>query len=216
MTEPIVQVTSHKTRIVGVVYLLFFLIAALGSVFTPKTLNNIAAQESSVWLGFAFNLLSLALYIALTALFYRLFKPVNPTIAFLATLFSVMGCTIQAFGSLFQVVPLVALANGSVLNGFTAEQSQSLAQLFPEVYVRADSIGLGFFGFFNLLIGYLIIRSTFVPRILGALMALSGVGWLIFLYPPLVNYLRLYIELVGIIAEGALMLWLLVRGVNFE
>jgi hypothetical protein len=75
---------------------------------------------------------------------------------------------------------------------------------------------LVFFGLFNLLIGYLIFKSTFLPRILGVLMALSGLGWLTFLSPSLANYLLTYIEVLGIIAEASLMLWLLVKGVNVE
>ena len=69
---------------------------------------------------------------------------------------------------------------------------------------------------FNLSIGYLIFKSTFLPRILGVLMALFGVGWLMFLSPSVANHLLAYIEIVGIVAEAALMLWLLVKGVNVE
>jgi hypothetical protein len=81
---------------------------------------------------------------------------------------------------------------------------------------QAGYIALVFFGVFNLLIGYLVFKSTFMPRILGALMALSGLGWLTFLSPPLANDLLTPIEVVGIVAEGALMLWLLVMGVNSQ
>jgi hypothetical protein len=45
-------------------------------------------------------------------------------------------------------------------------------------------------------------------------MALAGVGWLAFLSPTLAHYLTLYIEIVGILAEASLMLWLIVMGVN--
>ena len=69
---------------------------------------------------------------------------------------------------------------------------------------------------FNSLIGYLIFESTFLPRILGVLMALSGLGWLTFLSPSLANCLLAYIEVLGIIAEASLMLWLLVMGVNVQ
>jgi hypothetical protein len=72
---------------------------------------------------------------------------------------------------------------------------------------------LWFFGPYCLLIGYLIFRSTFLPRILGVLMILAGVGWLIYL-SPLEKYLVLYIEILGILAEASLMLWLIVKGVN--
>ncbi len=73
---------------------------------------------------------------------------------------------------------------------------------------------LVFFGVYCLLIGYLISRSTFLPRFLGALMAFASVGWLTFLSPPLAKYLYPYNLAPGIIGEGALTLWLLVVGIN--
>jgi len=75
---------------------------------------------------------------------------------------------------------------------------------------------VGIDGLFLLLIGYLTFRSTFLPRILGALIAFAGLGWLTLLAPPLANYLLPYIEVLGVLAEGSLMLWLLVMGVNAQ
>jgi hypothetical protein len=75
---------------------------------------------------------------------------------------------------------------------------------------------LPIFGLFNLTIGILILKSTFLPRGLGVLMTLSGLGWLTFLSPELLKYLRAYVEILGIAAEGSLMLWLLVKGVNVQ
>jgi Domain of unknown function (DUF4386) len=72
---------------------------------------------------------------------------------------------------------------------------------------------LAFFGPYCLLVGYLIFRSTFLPRILGALMALAGVGWLIFLF-PLASQLYTYLKIFGFLAEASLMLWLIVKGVS--
>jgi len=63
-------------------------------------------------------------------------------------------------------------------------------------------------------LGYLIFRSTFLPRILGAPIALAGVGWLIFLASPIANALLAYLEVLGFVTEAALMLWLLLFGVN--
>lgn len=73
---------------------------------------------------------------------------------------------------------------------------------------------LVFFGFYFLLIGYLIFRSTFLPRILGALMAIGGLGLLTFLSPPLAKYLFPYNLAPVIFGGGVLTLWLLVMGVN--
>jgi hypothetical protein len=64
--------------------------------------------------------------------------------------------------------------------------------------------------------GYLIFKSRYLPRLLGVLVAAVGLCWLTFLSPPLAGYLTTVIEIVGIAAEGALMLWLLVIGVNSE
>ena len=77
---------------------------------------------------------------------------------------------------------------------------------------------LVFFGPYCLMLGYLIFRSTFLPRILGVLMALAGfagLGWLTFL-SPLANYLSTYLKVLGFLAEASLMLWLIVKGVNLQ
>ncbi len=73
---------------------------------------------------------------------------------------------------------------------------------------------LVFFGCYCLLIGYLIFKSTFLPRILGVLMAIGGLGWLTFLSPTLADYLSPYIFAPGMLGEASLTLWLLVMGVN--
>ena len=72
-----------------------------------------------------------------------------------------------------------------------------------------------FFGSYCILIGWLLFRSTFLPRILGLLMMLAGLSWLFFL-TPLAKNLTLYIEVLGIFAEALLMLWLIVKGVNVQ
>jgi Domain of unknown function (DUF4386) len=70
-----------------------------------------------------------------------------------------------------------------------------------------------FFGFYCLLIGYLIYKSTFLPRILGVLMMLAGLGWLVFL-SPLAMPIAAYLKVLGFLAEASLMLWLIVKGVT--
>jgi hypothetical protein len=75
---------------------------------------------------------------------------------------------------------------------------------------------LWFFGPYCFLIGFLVFRSTYLPRILGVLMVLAGVGWLAFLIPAVALHLTIYIEGLGIFAEAALMLWLIAKGVNIQ
>ena len=79
---------------------------------------------------------------------------------------------------------------------------------------RGVDVALVFTGFYCLLIGYLMFRSTFVPRILGALMAFAGLGWLTYLSNPLVSYLSPYNLACALLAEASVFLWLLVMGVN--
>jgi Domain of unknown function (DUF4386) len=215
MMERITEMSPQPmARITGVVYLLSFLVA-LGTLITPGTPNDIVAHESLFRLGYATSLIWIALYIAVTALLYFLFEPVSRRLALLAAFFSLVGCTIQVFSSVFLLVPLV-LGGGHYVNAFSASQSQDLAQMFLDLNVQANYIAVVFFGLFDIVIGYLIFKSTFMPRILGALMAIAGLGWLIFLSPPLANRVLIYIEAPGFIAELALMLWLLVFGVNVQ
>ena len=75
---------------------------------------------------------------------------------------------------------------------------------------------LVFFGFYCLLIGYLIFRSSFLPRILGALLAIGGLGWMTFASPPLASYLSPFSMVPGILSEGVLTVWLLAFGVNAQ
>jgi uncharacterized protein DUF4386 len=102
----------------------------------------------------------------------------------------------------------------------------SLAAFFSLVGCANDVLGLlnlapykinslVFFGPYCILLGYLIFRSTFLPRILGVLMAFAGLGWLVFL-SPFANHLSTYLKVLGFLAEMSLMLWLIVKGVNVQ
>jgi len=175
MMERIAEASPRpRARITGVIYLLYFLTAVSAEVFVGR---------SRLVLYDAVNLIAHAFYIAVTLLFYYLFKPVNRSLSLLAALFSLAGC------------------------------ANDLLDLFRLAHYKINS--LVFFGPYCLLIGYLIFRSTFLPRILGVLMALAGLGWLIFL-TPLANHLSTYLKVLGFLAEMSLMLWLIVKGVNVQ
>jgi len=197
--------------------LLTFLVAGVSSFAgggIAATANSMLAHPSLFRLGFAADLVVVACYIAVTALFYDLFKPVNPSLSLLAAFFSLVGCSIQAFICFFHLAPLVLLGGAQYLSVFKVEQLRALAVMFLDFYNQGFSIALVFFGFYCLLIGYLIFRSAFLPRILGVLMAIAGLGWLTFLSSPFANHLAPYNLASGILGEGSLTLWLLVVGVN--
>jgi hypothetical protein len=69
-------------------------------------------------------------------------------------------------------------------------------------------------GFYCFLIGYLVFRSTFLPRILGALMGLAGLGWVTYLSPQFAGHLSPYNLAAGVLGQESVMLWLLVKGVT--
>jgi len=226
MVERIADASPRPmARITSVVYLFYFLAAVAELVFLKglvvngdpaSTANNILAHQPLFRLGLATGLIATACYVAVTALFYELFRPVNRSLSLLAAFFSIVGCAILAFASLFQLAPLVVLGGGQYLSVFKVEQLRALASLFLELYGLTVSICFVFFGVYCLLIGYLIFKSSFLPRILGVLMAFAGLGWLTFLFPPLANYLSPYNLALGFLAELALMLWLLVMGVDVQ
>ncbi len=84
-----------------------------------------------------------------------------------------------------------------------------------ELHLQDVNAALVFHGFYCLLIGYLVFRSRFLPRILGALMVIAGLAWLLTsLSSPLAHLLHPYSQALGFLGEGSLMLWLLLLGVN--
>ena len=118
---------------------------------------------------------------------------------------------------LFYLAPLLVLGDGGgthYLSAFSTSQLDAVALLFLKVNDLGAGIALVFFGFNTLLVGYLIIRSWFLPRALGWLSVVGGIGWLAFLSPPLGLRLFAYIAAVGIIGSLATIAWLLAIGVN--
>jgi len=214
-----------QARLAGAFYLTVFLaggVAVLvsGGLFAlndaAATASNILLHEQRFWLGFTFNLIVIVSYLFVTALFYELFTPVSRPVSFYAVLFSVAGCTVQAVALVLYAAPWIVLSGSKYLSALSADQSQALALLALHLYVQAYNIGLPFFGCYCLLIGWLIFRSGFLPRVLGVLMMFGGVSWLTFLSPPLAGYLRPYNIAPGVLGEGSLTLWLLLAGVNAQ
>ena len=107
------------------------------------------------------------------------------------------------------------LKNSQLFAGFTAEQLQSLSLLFLKWNEQASNLYLAFFGLCCILGGYVVYRSTFLPRTLGLLLAMAGVGYSTYFWPPLASYLYPYNLALGV-GELLLGLWFLVFGVNVE
>ena len=211
-------------RITGALYLLTMLTGIFAQGFVSgrlvvdgdaaATATNILAHSGLFQLGFAIYLIEMACQIAMTALFYDLLKPAGSSVSLIAAFLGFAGCVIKTFSRLFFIAPLFVLGGAHYLSAFSAEQLQALALLFLKLNEHGAAIALVFFGFYALLTGYLMIRSTFLPRILGMLSVLGGLGWLTFLYQPLGYRLFPYIAAFGLLGAASLVLWLLVFGVN--
>jgi len=156
-----------KARMAGVFYLLTILTGGV-ALLARGALGSLAGLTAA------------GCYVAVTLLFYHIFKPVSRSLSLLAAFVSLVGCATGALG------------------------------LRP----HGVDISLSSFGVYCLLIGHLIFRSDFLPRALGALMTFAGSGWLTFLLPPLARSLYPYNLLPGLIGEGSLCLWLLLKNVE--
>jgi Domain of unknown function (DUF4386) len=171
MMKRIAEASPHfKARMAGVFFLLTMLTAAFTELFVriSRRLNFVADIAAGV--------VEISGMVAVTLLFYAIFKPVNRSLSLLAASVNLVALTCEAFQRL--------------------------------------NIGLVFGGFYCLLIGYLIFRSTFLPRILGAPMAFAGLGWMTFLWPPLADHLSPYNLASGLLGDVSVYLWLLMMGVN--
>lgn len=217
-----------KARIAGGLYLSgvgnLFAGAVLGSLVVTgdaaATAHNILTHETLFRLAFAADLITVPCYIAVTALFYQLFKPVNRSLALIAAFFGLAGSTLWALNDFFFLAPLVVLGGAHDVPAGTADQLQALALTFLNVHAQGSNIVMVAFGCHVILIGSLIVRSTFLPRTLGVWLALAGVCYLTnsfanFLSPEFAAHLSPYILIPGVV-EIVLALWLLVMGVNGE
>ena len=180
------------------------------------TAANILKHETLFRLGFASSLFGVMFHLAWAFLFYQLFRPVNRSVSFCALLVILVGCAIQAVTALLYLAPLLVLTAGSSLGALTQQQLQALAYMFLKLNGLAVDTNLVFFGLWCVLTGYLIFRSTFLPRILGVLLVIDGFGWMTFMSPPLGHYLFPIIAVACGLAEFPLQLWLLIFGVNNE
>jgi hypothetical protein len=214
-----------KARLAGVFYLITVVTRIIADGFirdrlvvskdAAATAANILSHEGLFRLGFVADLAAFASFLALTVIFYELFKPVSRGLSLGGLVFSVAACTVQAVSSVFHLTALTILGGSDTWRGFTSEQVQSLALMSLRVRaVTYHNVGLVFFGVYLGLIGYLILRSTFLPRVLGVLMMLAGLSYMAFLSPPLVRQLLPYILIPAGVGQIALTLWLLVKGLN--
>jgi hypothetical protein len=231
LTQPIGESSPlFKARMAGFFWLMTIITGMFGFIAGGRfvvpgdaaaTAANIVNHESVYRLAFLANLIATACYLAVTLFVYQLLKPVNRTVAAFVVFFSLMGCAVGLVSSLFFLAPLDFLSGASYLSTFTVAQLQAMAYSVVTLSLRLNDIGMAFFGLHVFSIGYLIRKSTFLPRLLGTLLFVAGCCYLAsslanFLALPFRAFLMPFVALGGLIGEGSLTGWLLAKGVNAQ
>ena len=185
-----------RARLSGVFEALEGFPAVFGQTFVLGTLvvtgnvaatsHNILTNETLYRFGFLIPLLAVASHIAWGFLFYQLFRVVNRTINSLALLVNLVGCAIQASAAIIYLAPLLIL-QGNFSGTLSTPERQGLAMVFINLSHGAFNTYLIFFGLWCVLAGYLILGANFMPRIIGAFLILDGIGWMTYLWPPLLQ-----------------------------
>jgi hypothetical protein len=223
-----VQATA---RIAAVPYLVIAVASGVAHGYVPSNLivpgdaaataSNVMASPSLLRVGgVGSELVVLLSEIVVSVLLYVLLKPVNRTLSLLAAVARLTMTTIHGLNLLNYFFALQFLGGAGYLAAFSANQSQALALLFLNAHHYGFEIGIAFFTLHVFVLGYLIFKSGYLPKILGVLFAIAAVGYLIDSFGQLLlaNYTTTpaFIALPIVLAEVAFPLWLLIKGVNVE
>ncbi|GAA4622747.1 DUF4386 domain-containing protein [Actinoallomurus vinaceus] len=217
-------------RIAGGLYLINIVAGAFAigivraMLFVPDpeaTVHNLQTHEFLYRSSLVAHILVTVTNVPLAMIFYELFKVVNRRLALLDAFFTLVATAIEAAGILNQFASPVLLGGRPYTNAVPAAQLHALAYLPSDLSGIDYDIYTVFFGLDIICVGYLLLRSTFLPRAIGVLMAIDGVSYLVnsvadLLAPGFAARLVPWIQLPIILGEGSLCLWLLVVGLDAE
>lgn len=217
-------------RIAGLLYLGVVITGIFSLMYVPKTLivwnnatttiNNIASNQALYRLGIVSGLLCYTFFLFLPFVLYKLLNRVNDTLAKLMVYIAFVSVPVYFINvqNEFTILSLVDGAN--IMNGFSTEQVKSMVMLYLDQYENGMRMVHIFSGLWLLPFGYLVYKSGFLPKVLGILLILGGMGYLInFMGNTLVsNYSEMgiasYIRLPASIGEIGICFWLLVMGIK--
>jgi hypothetical protein len=218
-------------RIAGVLYLIITVAAVFAHFYVPgelivagdaaATTANIMASESLFRIGaIGSELIILLSEVLLSVVLYLLFRPVSKTLSLLAAVSRLIMTAIHGLNLLNYYFALQLLSGGDYLTVFSPEQVNALVTLFLDAHSIGFAIGIAFLVPHVLILGYLIIKSGYFPKVLGILFMAAGVGYLVdtigLLLAPGYTSTPGVIAMVIAIAEIAFPIWLLVKGVNTD
>src|ERR1044072_1798769 len=219
-----------KARIAGALWLVCIIGGLAGFIAAAPlivgnsaaaTAANIKASESLFRFGFVADLISGLSYVGVTVFMYYVLKPVSRSLSLLAAFFGLAGVAIGGAAWASRLVPLILLHDDQYFSAFTTTQLQAMSLSAIKLQMQVFFIGMVFFGTQCMLMGSLVARSKFLPKILGMLLAIGGTSYVIasfanFLTPSVGGRLIMFIMPLALIGEGSLTLWMLVKGVNEE
>lgn len=224
-TSPLVY-----ARAAGVLYLMIIVFGIFSEVFIRSSLivpgdaaataSNVMASEGLFRVGFFADSVMFLSDVALAALLFILLRPVSRTLALTATFFRLAQAAVLALNLLNYHAALLVLNGTGYASVFETGQLQALSYLFLDLHGHGYDLGLLLFGVHCFLLGYLIVKSGYLPKALGALMMAASLTYLIgsytrFLFPDYVPVVS-PIYIVAFVSEVSLCLWLLVKGVNVQ
>ena len=231
MTNRTADISLRKAaRIAGLGYVAIFIFgiyagfAATGPGDSTTTAINKLANEVLFRSGIASWLIVLVADVVVAWALYILLKPVNKSLSLLAAWFRLIFTAIAAIALLNLLIALQLSKGADYLTVFTADQLQAQVILFLNAYWDLTLIAWVFFGLHIFLLGYLIFKSGYIPRILGVLLIVASIGYLInsfanFLLPNIADSAGILLTVTitpAIIAELSLTLWLVIRGGKIE
>lgn len=218
-------------RICGVLYLIIIAAGMFGELFARgplivpgnavATANHITESVSLWRAGVAGDILMHMCDIGVMLAFYVLLSPVSRNIALFALLSNLIQTSVLVANKLNLLIPTFLLGDAEYLKVFTPQQLQTLSYVSLKTHDYGFGLGLVFFGMTCIALGYLMIRSGYLPKVLGIGMQLAGVCYLsysfvLILVPALAARLVPAILLPPFIAELSTALWLLVKGVDLS
>lgn len=219
------------SRIGGVLYLIIIVLGLFGEAFVrdriivsgdaTATAANIRSLESLWRFGIAGEFLLLICGTVLTLILFALLRPVHRDLALLTVFFNLVTIAVEAVAALNLVAALFPLGNAGYLRAFEPEQLHAMSSLAVKSHSYGFGVALIFFGCECLVLGYLIFRSSYLPKAIGVLMQVAGWCYLtnsfaLLLAPTFANRLFPAILVPAFVGEASLCLWLLVKGVNVE
>jgi len=224
LTTALPENPRRLARIAGALYLVITACALFSYLYVrdrvilvddmAQTAANFLAHEQLYRYGFAAALIVVICNLPMGFILFDLLEGVNSRLAQLALVFITASATLEAVNLFNYIEPLFTFSLPEYVSAFEPEQRQALARGPIRMFAYLFSVSLTFFGVFCALIGILIVRSRFLPAVIGVLMIVAGVTYWINSFRLFLALPIPYVSWVTLVAELALALWLLVFGVD--